>query len=108
MTLTEIFKAGEAAGSAATGVWAVFAEGRQAGSVIDGEGYYIGEPAISTPWALRNGVPLENETLPTAVYDVFKTARGGMDLEQTLARVYQLGLASIQESTRLGARLPWE
>jgi hypothetical protein len=102
MTLTEIFAAGQAAGSEATGVWAVFAEGRKRGSVIDRDGRYVGEPAVQTQWALRNGARLENETLPVAVYDVFKTARGGLDLEQALARVHALGQASVPDSRSKG------
>jgi hypothetical protein len=88
MTLTQIYKAGEGAGQEATGVYAVWMEGRGE-RVIDAEGYYVGMHAVSTPWPLR-GVPLENEALPQAVYDAFKVALG-RNLEQALARVYALG-----------------
>jgi len=93
MTLAQIYKAAEGAGHEATGVYAVWMEGRGE-RVIDAEGHYVGIPAVTTPWPLR-GVPLENEALPHAVYDAFKAARGGADLEQALARVYAIGRESV-------------
>jgi hypothetical protein len=93
MSLTQIYKAGEGAGHEATGVYAVWMEGRGE-RVIDAEGHYIGTPAVTTPWPLR-GVPLEHEALPESVYAAFKAARGGMDLEQSLARVFAIGRASV-------------
>jgi hypothetical protein len=90
MTLTQIFKAGVAAGSEPCGVYAVYSEGQKSGSVIDAEGRYTGQLAVTTPSPFR-AVRLDNELLPAAVYDAFKAAIGKLDLEQALARVHALG-----------------
>jgi len=100
MSLRQIFEAGCAAGSEATGVYVVWQESRGKRPLFAEDGTYLGPSAVTTPAAMgTRSSPgrRADELLPRSIYDRYKELRGAMDLESALQVIAKLGRSWDQE-----------